>query len=83
MNEPLDSRAQQTVNRLRLLVGIPVLVAAIGVFFLAKELARQFRERRESFGQAPAAVRPGKRLVVNVTLDLTDAPKSEAAVTEE
>ena len=47
MNDPLDSRPQRTVNRLRLAVAIPVALAGVGVFFLAVQLARHFREREE------------------------------------
>ena len=47
MNEPLDSRPQRTVNRLRLLVLIPAALAGVGVLFLAVQLAQHFRAMKE------------------------------------
>ena len=47
MNEPHDPRPLQTVNRLRLVVFIPVLVAVVGVLLLGSKLALKFREIEE------------------------------------
>lgn len=47
MNEPLDSRPQRTLNRLRLAVAVPVALAGVGILFLVVQLARHFREREE------------------------------------
>jgi hypothetical protein len=43
----------------------------------------QFVHRKAGSKLVPVTLRPGKRLVVNVILDLADPDKSEAAVTEE
>ena len=47
MNEPLDSRPLQTVNRLRLVVFIPVFVAAVGILILAVKLSGRFNAIEE------------------------------------
>lgn len=68
MNEPHDPRPLQTVNRLRLVVFIPVLVAVVGVVILASKLSLRFNQIEEPAARdypanpAPATGTPGKPL---------------------
>ena len=75
MNEPLDSRPQRTVNRLRLLVLIPAAFVGVGIVFLGLQLARHFREIKEpparDYPPSPPAV-PGA-----VGRSIPAAPRSE------
>ena len=47
MKDPLDSRPQQTVNRLRFVVILPLLAAVVGVGLLTVKLAEPFRAQPE------------------------------------
>ncbi|PAW86682.1 MAG: hypothetical protein B9S33_07515 [Pedosphaera sp. Tous-C6FEB] len=47
MNEPFDPRPQETANRLRLVVLLPVLITVVGVVLIAAKLAGQFNRIEE------------------------------------
>ena len=58
MNEPLDPRPLQTVNRLRLAVLLPVLLAVVAIILFATKLARQFKAGEEPAERTFAPPRP-------------------------
>jgi hypothetical protein len=76
MNESHDPRPLQTVNRLRLLVAVPVIVACIGVFFLAKELTRHFRGQKAQAAQGAPTSRPGTAGTVGQSIPAAARPKA-------
>lgn len=78
MNEQYDPRPLQTVNRLRLLVAVPVTVACIGVFFIAKELTRHFRERKALAAQAASPNQPATAGAKGQTIPAAARPKAGA-----